>query len=123
MNIHEAPEPFTSYMPEPALFSFFLRPVLFSEIKSVITNLKVTSAGFDDIHIKILKQISTEIAPFLVYIINRSFKEGCFPKHLQVARIVSMHIKGETTLHTNYRPVSILSNFSKIFEKKLFQPD
>lgn len=117
MNIQEAPDPFTSYMPEPAPFSFFLRPTLLPEIKSVITNLKVTAAGFDDVHVKVLKQISNEISPFFVYIINRSFKEGCFPKHLQVARIVPVLKKGDKTLHTNYRPVSILPSFSKIFEK------
>ena len=116
-NINQPNISFSSYLPEPVPHSFFLRPVLPTEIKTVINNLKSSSAGYDDISIDVIKKCSDVISPFLVYIVNRSFREGCFPKQLQIARVVPIFKKGERTSHTNYRPISILSSFSKIFEK------
>ena len=108
---------FKSYLPETAQFSFYLRPALLSEIKTIISNLKSSSAGFDDISIDVVKKCTNEISPFLVYIINRSFKEGCFPAQLQIARVIPVYKKGNKSSHNNYRPISILPSFSKIFEK------
>ena len=116
-NIQQPDVPFTSYLPEPVPFSFFLRPTTLSEVKNIVKNLKQTASGFDDINMKIIKECSNEISPFLVYIINSSFSEGCFPKHLQIARVVPIFKGGDKVIHTNFRPISILPSFSKIFEK------
>lgn len=108
---------FNTYMPDPVSFSFFLRPTSLEEIKSVIHNLKISSPGHDDIHIKVIKECSDIISPFLVYIVNKSFQEGCFPDHLKIARVTPIFKKGEKHLPHNYRPISVLCSISKVFEK------
>ena len=45
--------------------------------------------------------------------------EGVFPDHLKVAKIIPVFKAGDAQLVTNYRPISILAIFSKIFEKIL----
>ena len=79
--------------------------------------LNYSSPGHDDINIKIIKQCSETISPFLVHIINKSFEIGTFPKQLQIARIVPIHKKGDNSMVENYRPISILPCLSKVFEK------
>lgn len=79
--------------------------------------IKVTSPGFDDIDVKIIKECCTEISPTLIFIINKLFAEGYFPKQLQIAKVIPIFKKGEKCNYNNYRPVSILPSIIKIFEK------
>lgn len=53
----------------------------------------------------------------LTYLLNLSFQFGYFPKELKLAVIIPLHKKGETAEVSNYRPIALLSVFSKIFEK------
>lgn len=114
---HQDTVPIDSFLPEPVPYSFFLRPTSEQEVGNIIKNLKVTSPGYDDISIKVIKECSSEISPFLSFFINKCFKEGSFPTHLQIAKIIPIFKKGEKCKHSNYRPVSILPSFSKIIEK------
>ncbi len=86
-------------------------------MKDIITGLKVTSPGYDDINIKVIKESSDDISPFLKFIINRCFNEGYFPKQLQVAKNIPIFKKNDKCKHNNHRPVSILPSLSKIIEK------
>ena len=66
---------------------------------------------------KVIKECSSEICPFLVFIVNKCFREGSFPQQLQIAKIIPIFKKGDKFKHENYRPISILPAFSKIIEK------
>ena len=57
------------------------------------------------------------ISPLLVILINESFSTGIFPDKLKIAKVIALHKKGATDDPANYRPISLLSVFSKIFEK------
>ena len=57
------------------------------------------------------------IAPPLCKVINLSFQTGVFPKCLKTAIITPLFKTGDKTNVSNYRPISILSPFSKILEK------
>lgn len=116
-NIAPSPVPFTRYLPDPSPHSFFIQPTTEREIQCVIDNLKNTSPGHDDIDVRVVKSGKQVISRFLQYVINRSFQEGVFPTHLKIARVVPVFKKGDQSLHSNYRPVSVLPCFSKIFEK------
>ncbi len=46
---------------------------------------------------------------------------GIFPEKFKIAKIIHIHKKGDHTLFTNYRPISLLPAISKIFEKVIFK--
>ena len=47
-------------------------------------------------------------------------REGIFPTALKTAKIIPIYKKGERDDLINYRPISLLSNVSKVFEKIIF---
>ena len=57
----------------------------------------------------------------LTVIINQSLCTGVFPDNLKLAKVVPLFKKGNPHLLDNYRPISLLSTLSKIFEKVVFQ--
>ena len=63
------------------------------------------------------KSLSPYISSALVILINESFTTGIFPDKLKVAKVIALHKKGASDNLSNYRPISLLSIFSKIFEK------
>ena len=51
-------------------------------------------------------------------IINLSFATGIYPDSLKIAKVIPIFKnKGDELLVSNYRPISLLSNINKIFEK------
>ena len=68
-------------------------------------------------HNKFLKCVSDIISPFLAESLNNHVKLGKFPPELKIAKMVPVYKSGSHTLTTNYRPISILSTFAKIFQK------
>ena len=91
------------------------------ELKVAISNLEPEkSAGYDEISPKIVKVASTEIFKPLKYIINLSLRQGVVPDKIKIARVVPVHKDGERTEVSNYRPISILSCFSKIYERIMY---
>ena len=57
------------------------------------------------------------IASILCHLINNCINKGIFPSILKIAKVISIYKSGEKDLVSNYRPISILPYFSKIFEK------
>ena len=52
-------------------------------------------------------------------LVNTSFAEGTVPTQLKLAKVVPIHKSGKRTDVTNYRPISLLSAFSKIYERAM----
>ena len=69
----------------------------------------------------LLKMIAHSISPALAILINESFVIGIFPDKLKVAKVIALHKKGAANNVSNYRPISLLSIFSKIFEKVMYK--
>ena len=78
------------------------------------------SVGPSSIPLNLLKMLRSAIASSLVVLINESFCTGIFPDKLKIAEVIAIHKKGSNDNPFNYRQVSLLSVFSKIF-KKLMQ--
>ena len=53
----------------------------------------------------------------LTHVINLSLIQGVFPSELKLARVVPIYKNGDQQQITNYRPISVTSFFSKVFEK------
>ena len=78
------------------------------------------STGPDNIHIKLLKDSKEVVAPLLAHIFNVSINNGIFPKKLNVARVSPIYKEGDKKERGNYRPISVLSNVAKLFEKLVY---
>lgn len=53
----------------------------------------------------------------LTYICNVSFQTGIFLNKMKIPKIIPLYKNGNKHIFTNYRPVSLLPQFSKILEK------
>jgi len=61
----------------------------------------------------------TVLAPFLSVVFNKCMVKGVYPNSLKVAQVIPVHTKGDKSACTSYRPISLLSQFNKIFERIL----
>ena len=92
------------------------------EILSDILKLETSKACQDtDIPTKIVKENADIFANVLVSNFNDSFEKSNFPSILKNATITPVFKKGDRNSKDNYRPVSILPNISKIFERCIFR--
>ena len=106
------------YLISPNMKSIFLAPTTEQEIIDNISSLNINkSIGPNSINTKILKLTKNIISKPLTEIINLSFSTGTFPDRLKIAEIIPIYKKDSKLSTTNYRPISLLSNISKIFEK------
>ena len=102
--------------------SFFISPFSATEIETLINSLKVgKSVGPCSIPIKLLKILCFYISHPFSEIVIKSFSTGVFPHKLKLAKVVPIHKKGSFDNPTNYRPMSLLSVFSKLIEKLMHQ--
>ena len=100
---------------------FKMKNATTNEIEKIIKELKSKqSCRYDEIT-EILKMSIPFIVSPLTYICNRILSTGIFPDRLKFSDIKSIYKKGDKTLITNYRPISLLPIFSKFFEKIIFK--
>jgi hypothetical protein len=96
-------------------------PVTSKEIKDIMKSIKnKNSFGYDEISSRVLKLSMPFIIAPLVHLCNRSLLTGIFPSRLKYSQVYPIFKKGEKTDISNYRPISLLTSFSKIFEKVIF---
>ena len=88
-------------------------------VKKVIANLDSSKAsGPDCIPVVVLKNYEPELSYILAKLFNNCLKESCFPDCWKVSSVVLVFNNvGERSTAKNYRPVSLLSVVSKVFEK------
>jgi hypothetical protein len=97
--------------------NIFLAPCTEVEIGKVIDKLKNCATGWDLIPSSLLKSNKPIFNPLLTYIINLSLSQGIFPKEMKLANIVPIFKLGDPGEVGNYRPISLLTTFLKVYER------
>ena len=109
---------YNNYMPIPCNSTIFMYHCSNEEIQVIISELE--NGKSSDIPIKIIKKASCTITPLLKLYFNYFISNGTFPDCLKTGRVSPIYKKDNAQLMENYRPVSTLPIFGKIFEKIIY---
>ena len=109
---------FTSYLSKSSFSSIFLEECDPQEVSTIISELE--NAKSSDIPIILLKVSNAVISPVLSNLYNYYMKIGEFPHIFKKGKITPIFKKGDRELLENYRPISTLPIFGKIFEKIIY---
>ena len=97
-----------------------LIPVSQEEVSKIILWLKDSSAGWDNIYSKTMKQTYQHILPMLTHLFNLSITKGIVPKESKIGKVVPIYKNENCMLVNNFRLVSVLPLFSKILERLMY---
>ena len=100
--------------------SMVMLDVTSMEVENVINSLKNASPGPDEFPAFVGKECLDSIIEPLTHLINISFRSGVFPSELKLAKVVPIFKSGDSSSVNNYRPISVLSFFSKVFERVVY---
>jgi hypothetical protein len=93
----------------------FINPTNVIELFNICQSLKSgKTAGSDNIAMNVIKKSFEFIAQPLTQIINLSLSSGIYPDLLKIAKVIPVFKTDNPENFTNYRPISLLSNFSKL---------
>ena len=90
------------------------------DINRIIKSLNPSKATWiNGILVKVLKTARNVVDSYLTNIMNRDIKESKFSEDAKTALARSWYKKNDRDKIQNYRPVSILNGFSKVYERYL----
>ena len=118
-SIYSQGQNFHDYLHNSSEQSLFIKPTNKYEIIDTINrNITNKSSGPNSIPNDILHLMKHVIAEPLADIINLSFATGIYIDKLKISKVIPIYKeKDSNLLSSNYRPISLLSNINKIFEK------
>ena len=109
---------FCDYLPRSTTSSIYMHECTTEEVRKIISELK--NGKSSDIPIHVIKKSSSIISPLLSVLYNECMTDGIFPDDLKTGRISPIYKKDNEECLENYRPVSTLAVFGKIFEKIIY---
>jgi hypothetical protein len=119
-KIHPADLPDNYFDPDPdhPVFDFTSSPVSCSEISDSINQLQIKKTlDVNGMSTHILSKFSLCLSLPLKHVISLSFVNGIVPNQLKIAKVIPVFKAGDRRLVENYRPISLLNVFSKVFKK------
>ena len=104
-----------SFLGDRVTDSIFLNPVTEEQLINIVHSAKdKKSKGYDGIDMCLLNKIIPHILTPLRDICNTSLGQGIFPDEMNIARIIPLIKSGDKQNVSNYMPISLLPQFSKI---------
>ena len=101
--------------------SIFLDNVSILDVILAAKSLKPkSSSGHDDIPTKMITATINSTAPVLTHLLNYSIETSIFPKIFKTAKVIPVEKIRNNTELSNFRPISLLPGFSKLYEKILY---
>ena len=82
--------------------------------------LQSLAVGTDQINNHFLWDLFLELAEPLCQIFNKSIRDGVFPTLWKKANVCPVFKRGDAAIVSNYRPISLLSTVSKVFEHAVY---
>jgi len=117
-NDHASQQEFRKFFNKKVSSSIFMTPCDYEEVEKIIKSFQNDKAS--DISVSILKKCAPLLSWHLSNFINAFMESGTFPKILKIAKITPIFKKGDPQMFDNYRPISLLPIFSKIYEKIIY---
>ena len=115
----QVPLPKFKYKADKRLNSFTINE---NDILLIIKNLNADKAhGWDNTSTRMIQLCGKEIVLPLQLLFKSMLEKGLFPEDWKKSNVVSVHVKESKNLIKNYRLISLLPIFSKIFEKLCIQ--
>ena len=111
-------ESFVQFMSSSVPNSIFLEDTNPEEVYKIIIEFQNGKAS--DIPVVVLKKTAHLICKPLATIYSKCMRDGIFPSVLKTGKVIPIHKKENKECIENYRPVSILPVFEKIFEKIIY---
>ena len=109
---------FTDYLFHPVQNTIFVESVTTFEVCTLLENINCNkSSGIDSISPQVLKDNRHYFSEPLAYLFNLSLSNGIVPDRFKIAKVVPLFKKGDQTVLSNYRPISLLNIYSKLLEK------
>ena len=120
-KIPKSKKAFHEYLSPNNPVNLALRDCSHDEVIEIIKSFSVSKAsGPFSIPSKILKNYAHILISPITTLVNKSLNEGTFPSYLKSALVCPIFKKGDKSKCANYRPISLLSNIGKIFERVMY---
>ena len=101
-------------------FSFFLKTVSLTDVEKKMKSLNINKASHSsDIPAKCIKQNVDFFSPFILGYIIKAISSSTLRSILKLAGVIPVYKKDSRYEKSNFRPISVLPNLSKIFENVL----
>ena len=78
------------------------------------------STGCDGLSNTLLKSIKLNLVKPITLIVNQMLTTGIFPHKFKIAKVIPLFKKGDQSIFSNYRPISLLPSISKLFAKVIY---
>ena len=109
---------FRQYLKNKISSSSFFAPILQSHVREEMLKLKINKArGPDDINAKVIRASTNVLIQPLSLLYNSCISTSTFPDDFKKAKVIPLHKQLEKIFVDNYRPISLLNCFSKIYER------
>jgi hypothetical protein len=115
------PDNFFNTPPNQPIFDYESAPVTSSEIVDVIKELKVQKTlDCNGLSTLLLSKHALTLSTPLKHVISLSLNTGIVPVQLKIAKVIPIFKSGDKQQLDNYRPISLLNVFSKIYERVVY---